>query len=180
MNLFQDVYKIYTGVGKVNASYILTKEISENRPDVIINLGTAGSKMFNYGELIQCDQFVQRDMDAKVFGYDDFVTPSDGIPQILHYNSIIELPFSKGVCGTGDSFATNINGTELYNVCDMEAYALAKIAFLENIPFVCVKFISDGADNNAQKLWQDSLVIGARRMRTSYDLIVERLDEFFS
>ncbi|WP_262250199.1 phosphorylase family protein [Parapedobacter soli] len=40
-----------------------------------------------------------------------------------------------------------------YNVVDMEAYALAVVAMKENIPFLCLKYISDGADGNAAADW---------------------------
>lgn len=62
---------LYTGIGKVNAAYALTRELALRRyegrlPAQIINLGTAGSRCFRTGELIACHQFVQRiaDIDA--------------------------------------------------------------------------------------------------------------------
>ncbi len=175
-NLFADANILYTGVGKVNAAYILTKAILQNRPDVIINLGTAGSKNFNYGEMVLCEKFIQRDMNATVFGYKNFVTPSDSTPQILEIPSSLSRFFKNGgTCGTGDSFETKITGDELYNVVDMEAFALAKIAFLEKIPFICVKFVSDGANDDAPTSWSESLQIGAKKMRESYNIIVENL-----
>jgi len=175
-NLFANTNIIYTGVGKVNASYSLTKAILQNRPDVIINLGTAGSKNFNYGQMVLCEKFIQRDMNATVFGYENFVTPSDSTPQILEIPSPISQLFqNKGTCGTGDSFETKITGNELYNVVDMEGFALAKVAFLENIPFICVKFVSDGANDEAPSIWSEALKIGAERMRESYNLIVKNL-----
>ena len=175
-NLFADANIIYTGVGKVNASYVLTKSILQNRPDFIINIGTAGSKNFNYGEIVCCEKFIQRDMNATVFGYENFVTPSDSTPQILEIPSSLSQFFqNRGICGTGDSFETKITGNELYNVVDMEAFALAKIAFVEKIPFICVKFVSDGANDNAPSIWSESLQIGAKKMRESYNLIVENL-----
>jgi adenosylhomocysteine nucleosidase len=175
-NLFANTNIIYTGVGKVNASYSLTKAILQNRPDVIINLGTAGSKNFNYGEMVLCERFIQRDMNATVFGYENFVTPSDSTPQVLEIPSPVSQLFqNKGTCGTGDSFETKITGNELYNVVDMEGFALAKVAFLENIPFICVKFVSDGANEKAPSIWSEALQIGARKMRESYNLIVENL-----
>ena len=149
-SLFTDIPILYTGVGKVNASYNLTKAITQKKPDVILNIGTAGSKKFNYGNIILCNKFIQIDMNATAFGYKPFETPNDQTPQILEYFTLNENIFDGiGICGTGDSFEINITGDEPYDVVDMEAYALAKIAKAENIPFVCVKFISDGADNNA-------------------------------
>ncbi|WP_228372435.1 nucleoside phosphorylase-I family protein [Chryseobacterium daeguense] len=43
---FKDKNKLITGIGKVNAAVELTKEIHRNRPKLIINLGSAGSKNF--------------------------------------------------------------------------------------------------------------------------------------
>ena len=43
----------------------------------------------------------------------------------------------------------------IYNVVDMESYALAVIAMKENIPFLCLKYISDGADGSAADDWNE-------------------------
>ena len=43
---FNDFQKIFTGVGKINAAYHLFKGIERHNPDIIINLGTAGSTAF--------------------------------------------------------------------------------------------------------------------------------------
>lgn len=175
--LFKDVRVVYTGVGKVNACYSVVKEIYKNRPDVVLNFGTAGSKVFNYGSLVLCKKFIQRDMNATVFGYDLFQTPSDLLPKVIDFNTtpVDGLFKNYGICGTGDSFETQIIGKEEYNVVEMEAYSYAKVCKIENIPFVCVKFISDGADGNAPKIWNDSLKIGAEKMRKAYGDVVNQL-----
>lgn len=174
--LFENYEITYTGVGKVNATYSLTKSIYEQKPDIVLNFGTAGSKKFNYGELVLCDKFIQRDMNAMVFGYENFVTPAEDTPKIIQTESdkkIISLFENFGICGTGDSFETHITGSEEYNIVDMEAYCYAKICQKEKIPFICVKFISDGADNNAPAVWNESLVIGANKMFVMYNTILE-------
>ncbi len=180
--LFDDIKITYTGVGKVNASYTITKAIHIEKPDVIINMGTAGSKKFNYGDLILCNKFIQRDMNATAFGYKLFETPAESTPQILEHCPEFILQKNDifngiGICGTGDSFATNITGNEEYNVVEMEAYSYAKIAKMENIPFICAKFISDGADSNAPQIWEESLAIGAKKMRHVYDEVLFSLKE---
>ena len=180
--LFDNFNITYTGVGKVNASYVITKAIYMERPDIIINMGTAGSKKFNYGDIVLCNKFIQRDMNATAFGYKPFETPAEDTPQILAYSSHIAIEKSVifngiGICGTGDSFETNITGNEEYNVVEMEAYSFAKIAKVENIPFICVKFVSDGADGNAPKNWTESLAVGAKKMRKVYDKVLSTLKE---
>lgn len=151
-NLFDDYQLIFTGLGKINASYTLTKAIAAYQPDIIINLGTAGSTKFNKGSVVCCTHFVQRDMDVTALGFDKFLTPFSQEKAILEaWLALDDLP--KGICGTGDSFETEHKNTE-YNVIDMEAYALALVTKKEAIPFLCLKYISDGADGSAVNDWQ--------------------------
>ena len=37
---------LFTGVGKINATYELTKVLSKDRFDLVINYGTAASKVY--------------------------------------------------------------------------------------------------------------------------------------
>jgi adenosylhomocysteine nucleosidase len=71
---------VFTGIGKVNAAYELTKAIQQQKPSLIINLGTAGSNYFAKGEVICCTRFVQRDMDVRGLGFKLYETPLSGVP----------------------------------------------------------------------------------------------------
>jgi adenosylhomocysteine nucleosidase len=149
---FDDFKKIFTGVGKINAAYHLFKGIQKYNPDIVINLGTSGSTLFNRGEVVCCNQFIQRDMDVMALGFQKFETPFSNGEVVLNYGlEILNLP--KGICGSGDQFEMEHNNHE-YNVIEMEAYALAKVCKEENLPFLCLKYISDGADGNAVEDWQ--------------------------
>jgi adenosylhomocysteine nucleosidase len=148
---FEEVNKVLSGSGKVNAAYELTRAIYQHKPKLIVNLGSAGSNQFKRGEVICCTQFVQRDMDARGLGFKPYETPFSGIDPVLKYGIKIDgLP--EGICGTGDSFETNHFSTD-YNVIDMEAYSFAYVAMKEGIPFLCLKYISDGADGMAAEDW---------------------------
>ena len=150
-DVFEGCHKVITGIGKVNAAYELSKAIQQKRPSIIVNLGSAGSNYFQKGEVVCCDKFVQRDMDVRGLGYLLYETPLSGLPPLLEYGLIADhVP--QGVCGTGDTFEM-AHAATIYNVIDMEAYALAMIAMKEHIPFVCLKYISDGADGNAAGDW---------------------------
>lgn len=149
--VFNNQNILFTGIGKVNASYELTKAIYKKKPDLIVNLGTAGSSHFSKGDVVCCTQFVQRDMDVRGLGFELYQTPLSNIPLVLNYGLLMDN-FQTGSCGTGDNFEMNHNTTH-YNIVDMEAYALAIIAKKENIPFLCLKYISDGADDDAAEDW---------------------------
>lgn len=144
-----------TGIGKVNAAYHLTKKISENRPGIIVNLGSAGSNTFKRGEVISCNGFIQRDMDVTPLGFQPFETPYSKLPPLLSYG-LTAPGLPEGICGTGDNFEIAHAHTD-YNVIDMEAFPLAWIAMQEQIPFLCLKYISDGADGGAAEEWTEQV-----------------------
>lgn len=149
--VFEAHNKLITGIGKVLAAYELTKAIQTSRPQLIVNLGSAGSDTFKKGAVVCCTKFIQRDMDVRGLGYQQYETPLSGLPLLLEYGlSMDGLP--QGICGTGDNFEMSHAAKE-YNVVDMEAYSLALVAMKENIPFLCLKYISDGADDNAAEDW---------------------------
>lgn len=150
-DIFEDCNTIITGIGKVNAAYELTKIIQNKRPSLILNLGSAGSNFFQKGDIVCCTKFIQRDMDVRGLGFQLYETPLSGLPPILEYGLKMD-GLQEGICGTGDSFEMG-HSEVLYNVVDMEAYALAMIAKKEQIPFLCLKYISDGADDNAAEDW---------------------------
>ncbi|MBS1663264.1 MAG: nucleosidase [Bacteroidetes bacterium] len=148
---FDHLNALFVGIGKVNAAYHVTKAIAQYRPDLIINLGSAGSNTYKHGEVVCCTRFIQRDMDVTPLGFKKYETPLSGIDPVLSYGLHLEgLP--EATCGTGDNFEMGHN-TTLYGVVDMEAYALALIAMKEQIPFLCLKYISDGADGSAADDW---------------------------
>lgn len=160
---FSGYRKLITGIGKVNAAYALTKELNTQRPEMIINLGSAGSNTFKKGEVVCCTRFVQRDMDVRGLGFAHYETPLSGIPPVLEYGLVMDgLP--QGVCGTGDSFQMDHSATE-YNILDMEAYPLALIAMKEQIPFLCLKYISDGADGSAAEDWTVQVHLTAKAFK---------------
>lgn len=171
-NLGIDV--VYTGVGKVNAAYALTKELTVRKmmkrsPKRVINLGTAGSKTFKTLSLVACNKFVQRDMDVTPLGFELGETPFEEGPVMLEVPALFP-DMDHGICGSGDSFVTG----ELSIPCDvmeMEGYALAKVCIREGIPFAAIKFITDGADENAAIDWPERL----RHAAESFAEFVESL-----
>ena len=156
---------IYTGVGKVNATYKLTTHFgkygSHIPPKLIINYGTAGSRKIKKKSLVDCTKFVQRDMDVTGLGFMRGETPfEDDVPLMLDFGITEHNPIGRrATCGSGDSFVED--RTQYYGeVVDMEAYALAKVCYLQEIPFVSFKYITDGADEQAHEDWENNLASG--------------------
>ena len=152
---------IYTGVGKVNATYELTAELFfqmklSKTPELVINFGTAGSREIPIHTLVDCTQFIQRDMDAVGLGFLKGETPFED--KIAMNFSYVDNPIGKGyVCGSGDNFVENIEDEIVHiDVFDMEAYALAKVCHKIGIDFVSFKYITDNVNEKSANDWKEN------------------------
>ncbi len=159
---------LLTGVGKVNATYALTRRLADLRhagkmPKYVINLGSAGSRHHPRHSLVACHRFIQRDMDCTMIGYEHGTTPGDTCGAILeHARYVTDLP--DGICGSGDSFVTTQSVRAPIDVVEMEAYALARVCTMENVPFIAVKYITDGLDAAGGDDWDDAVSSAADKL----------------
>jgi adenosylhomocysteine nucleosidase len=167
---------LYTGVGKVNAAAGLARRLAELRcgsasPSLVVNLGTAGSRMIPAHTLVGCNSFTQRDMDASGFGFAPGVTPFDTTPAVIEFPPVFaQLP--QHTCSTADSFATHLHAVD-GDVVDMEAFALAKVCLQDGVAFACAKYITDGADSDSAAHWEAALEAAARSYATLYSWLSE-------
>jgi adenosylhomocysteine nucleosidase len=155
---------VYTGVGKVNAALHLAQRLTELKlaarlPQVVVNLGSAGAHLRPTGSVVACTRFVQRDMDVTALGCALGQTPFE---EYDHLDA--ELPTAwqalglpQAICYTGDQFVTEPHHHFEFDVVDMEAYALARVCKHFAVDFVCIKYITDGADGQAATVWEQAL-----------------------
>ncbi|MEM1130874.1 MAG: nucleosidase [Pseudomonadota bacterium] len=161
--VFDDYPLLHTGIGKVNAAYHLTRYLADNpAPSLVVNMGTCGSRTHKGGTIVNCTSFIQRDMDVTVLGFEKYQTPFSDIPITIAYGE--KAPFPEGVCGTGDNFDGS-DAAAAFDVVDMEGYVIADICRRENVPFLCLKYVSDGADDNANEDWNAALHHAAEELR---------------
>jgi len=160
---------LFTGVGKLNAAYSLTDAVTRRRPDLVINLGTAGSPTVKTGSVVCATRFIQHDMDVSPLGFKVGETPFDPTPAVLENGRSVS-GLQEVTCGSGDRFVTG-NTPAGCDVLEMEAYALAKVCLKENIPFIALKYISDGADGAAAVDWPTALDNAGRALRLAYNSI---------
>jgi adenosylhomocysteine nucleosidase len=155
---------IYTGVGKINATMTLVDRLTDYnyvKPDLVINYGTAGSRKIKKKTLVDCTKFVQRDMDVTGLGFLRGETPFEQDPPVIIQPQNIDFnPIGRNAtCGTGDCFVED--KSQYYGeVVDMEAYALAKVCYNYDVPFISFKYITDGADEQAHEDWEANLADG--------------------
>ena len=139
----------YTGVGKINACFNTVEVINKFSPKLIINYGTAGSLRKDLNGIREVSDFFQRDIDASELGFEVGETPFDKISKISFGENGLSI-------GTGDSFVSETPKIQT-DLVDMESYAIAKVCLLKKINFLCFKYISDNADQDASNSWKNNI-----------------------
>lgn len=152
-----NIHFILTGIGKARSAMCLTEAVMNERPDMVINIGTAGSLIHNIGDILVCRKFIDRDYKASQLpGVEYEIDCSNALSQEVFIGNWIANCKKTGICSTGDSFVTEINKLE-EDVVDMESYAQALVCDKFNIPFLAVKYITDIIGKNSVKHWEDKL-----------------------
>ena len=160
---------VRSGIGKVNAAVCTQILVDEFGVDGVINTGIAGSLKaeINIGDIVLSTDVLHHDMDATGFGY-----PLGQIPQMDAFSFQADeqmRKLAKEVCEevnpeirvfegrvvSGDQFISSREVKdkikENFDGCctEMEGAAIAQTAYLNQIPFVIIRAISDKADDSA-------------------------------
>ncbi len=165
----KNVVVVRSGIGKVNAALCAQILADDYHVDYIINTGIAGSldNEINIGDIVLSTDALQHDVDAVAFGYELGVIPRMETSTFTADENLIAL--AKKLCEkvnpdicvftgrvvSGDQFIADKTVKERlisnFNpLCtEMEGAAIAQAAYLNGIPFLIVRAISDKADNSA-------------------------------
>ncbi len=113
-------------------------------PDLVVSLGSAGSRRLKRTEVYQAVSVTYRDMNASAFGFAKGVTPFLDLPATQPLP--IRIPGVKeATISTG---ATIIAGTAFdaiaEDMVDMETFACLRVCQTFGVPLVGLRGISDG------------------------------------
>lgn len=163
------VVVVRSGIGKVNAAVCTQILADVFRTDAIINTGIAGSldEAVGIGDIVLSEDAVQHDMDAVAFGYEPGQIPrmdtlafkADerliGLAEECCSQVCADIKTFRGRVLSGDIFVSDglikkkLHG-KFGGLCtEMEGAAIAQTAYLNNIPFLIIRAISDNADGSA-------------------------------
>ena len=180
---------VKSGIGKVNAAVCTQILADVFRVNAIINTGIAGSLQakIDIGDIVLSKDALQHDMDATGFGYpvgqipqmEEFSFPADETLRNLALKCCKEVNPDIGVFTgrivSGDQFisdrvkkdwiAENFGGY----CTEMEGAAIAQAAYLNHVPFLIIRAISDKADNSATMDYSEFEV---KAVRHSVNLIL--------
>lgn len=163
------VVVVRSGIGKVNAGMCTQILADIFGVEAVINTGIAGSlnNDVNIGDIVLSTDVLHHDMDAIGFGYkkgqipqmDEFSFPADEKLRKLaakvckEVNSEISV-FEGRIC-SGDQFISDKSVKDAIIsefggfAVEMEGAAIGQAAYLNHIPFLVVRAISDKADGSA-------------------------------
>lgn len=164
------VVVVRSGIGKVNAA--LCTQILADMFEVthIINTGVAGSlnARLDIGDILISRDALHHDMDVTIFGYQPGEVPQMGRREFPADERLMQLakeacekvnPDIHAILGrvvSGDQFISGNDVKERLirefqgDCAEMEGASIAHGAYLNHVPFVIIRAISDKADNSAE------------------------------
>ncbi len=152
-----NVISICTGVGKTNSTFRLTQKIIEEKPDFVLNIGTAGTVSHSLGDIFVATHFIDRDYEMiKLPGINFKIEDNQLTKDSSKLNKWLSTYHKLGICSTGDTFVTQVSSIS-GDFVDMEAYAQAFVCRELNIPFLSVKYITDIIGQNSVEHWENKL-----------------------
>jgi len=133
------------GVGPVEAAVNLARALAAGKPDVVVSLGSAGSRTLEQAEVFQVASVSYRDMDASPLGFEKGKTPFLDLPVELELPHRIEgLPAVRLSTGGNIVSGAAYDGIDA-DMVDMETFALLRACMGHDIPLIGLRGVSDGA-----------------------------------
>lgn len=161
----KNVVAVTSGIGKVNSAICAQILIDRFKVNSVINIGIAGGTGFNVfpGDVVVAENLVQHDVDTTAFGDElgqvprlsTFDFPCDRKLMEMAVKACSEIREHNCFTGrivTGDQF---INETDKLRwlsekfgalACEMEGGSIAQVCWLNQIPFVIIRSISDNGN----------------------------------
>ncbi len=136
----ENISMLITGIGKQQTAINLTMYLENNKsekPDIIINMGYAGSTNSNIGEWINVSNSYNYEWNIpgeQKYSVEGF---SDDVIKVLNNSSIKKLP-----CYSAESFVTSTDIKEDV-LFDMELHSIYLICCIYGINLISLKKVSD-------------------------------------
>ncbi|MGN6535773.1 MAG: 5'-methylthioadenosine/S-adenosylhomocysteine nucleosidase [Mesorhizobium sp.] len=141
---------LMTGVGPVEAAVVMGAELARLQgqgalPNLVVSLGSAGSRRLEQTGVYQAVSVGYRDMDASPLGFEKGVTPFLDLPATvplpLRIPGIAEATLSTGAAIVSGAAYDAI----AEDMVDMETFACLRACQLFAVPLIALRGISDGA-----------------------------------
>lgn len=172
---------LMTGVGPVEAGVRLGAELAALKaegtlPDLVVSLGSAGSRRLEQAEIYQAVSVSYRDIDASPLGFEKGATPFLDLPVS------VPLPFvipgiKTAALSTGGAIISGAayDGIDA-DMVDMETFACLRACQLFGVPLIGLRGISDGAaDLRHVNDWTEYLHVIDEKLAASIGLLEQAI-----
>ena len=174
---------LMTGIGPVEAAIAVTAvlaglDAADHLPDLVVSLGSAGSRTLEQTGIYQATSVSYRDMDASAFGFEKGCTPLLDLPAEvalpLRVPEIAEARLSTGA---------NVVSGAAYGLIDadmveMETFAILRACQRFGVPLIGLRGISDGkADVNHVDDWTEYLHIIDEKLADAVDRLYRAIED---
>ncbi|MBA4776985.1 5'-methylthioadenosine/S-adenosylhomocysteine nucleosidase [Agrobacterium salinitolerans] len=174
---------LMTGIGPVEAAIAVTAvlaglDAADHLPDLVVSLGSAGSRTLEQTGVYQAISVSYRDMDASAFGFEKGCTPLLDLPAEvalpLRIPDIAEARLSTGA---------NVVSGEAYGLIDadmveMETFAVLRACQRFGVPLVSLRGISDGKEDvNHVDDWTEYLHVIDEKLADAVDRLCRAIED---
>ncbi len=190
----QELILLKSGIGKVNAAMTTTILMQEFKPDLVLNIGSAGGfdEELEVGAVVISDEVLHHDVDATVFGYELGQVPQMPAAYIANkelvelavqaVDDIGEHQHAVGLIATGDSFMSDPERVALVKqqfpamkAAEMEAAAVAQVCFQYDTAFVVIRALSDIAGKESSVSFEEFLPVAAKHSTEIVLRVIEKM-----
>lgn len=189
----KNVVLVRSGVGKVNMASCTQILADKFNVTALLNSGVAGTMdpELNQGDIVISTDAVQHDFDTTVFGDPLGEISRLGITFFQADKELVEvakkaaenidgLVIKEGRIASGDQFVAGGAVVERIkenfgnvSAVEMEGAAMAQTAYLNKIPYVVLRAISDKADGSADLSYEEFLPIAAKNASSMVEEFVK-------
>lgn len=179
----KQVIVVQSGIGKVNATRITQILIDKFNIKKVINVGSAGAlnPKLNIGDIVIANQLVQHDFDITAFNHNKGYITGVGdyikcdkelvkeIQSIANKIKNEKYKITTGTIASGDIFCTEIEmKNKIYKkfnaeCVEMEGAAIGQVCYLDNIPFIVIRSISDSPNGNNAIVFDEFVKLASKR-----------------
>ena len=152
---------VESGVGKVNSSRTAQIMIDKYEIEYIINVGSAGSATdeLRIGDIVIGKKIIQHDFDITAFGHNKGYISNIG-EHIISDEQLVKK-FEKII--TEIKMKNKIKEKFQADAIEMEAASIAQVCYLDKIPFIILRSISDTPNGKNKITFEQYLELASKR-----------------
>lgn len=174
---------LMTGIGPIEAAVMVSTALlrlqqAGKLPDLVVSLGSAGSRSLEQTEIYQATHVSWRDIDASALGFEKGVTPLLSLPRV------VELPHRiPGIATATLSTGADMVSGAAYDaidadMVDMETFAVLRACQMFDVPLIGLRGISDGvAELSHVGDWTEYLHIIDEKLASAVDRMADAIAE---